>query len=290
MTLSVGEQPLVLGDNDKSSPWYSTSIRIEVLRNAREILEEYARVPPETVETHILTLRDKIWDVFPYPCVGRFSFLDFYLHRMPLYSSLVDRLKSPDAKHLDVACCIGQDIRKLVYDGVPSQNIVGLEIEKGFVDAGYELFRDKQSLQSEFIVADILDDEDGTLEDMVHQFDSAHLGMCLHLWNRDDQTKALLRVIRLLKAAPGVAILGHTIGHTDGIEVSLGMNGKPSLRHNVQTWGALWADLSEATGSCWKVEAEMYDDDSMRDRLGVAKPSWWDSQWRLLAFEVTRKS
>ncbi|KAH0421241.1 methyltransferase domain-containing protein [Colletotrichum camelliae] len=284
------EQSLVLGDSDKSPPWYATRIGNEVLENAREILETYARVPPEDVETHVMTLRDKIWGVFPYPCVGRFSFLDFYLHRMPLYISLVDRLKGSDTKHLDVACCVGQDIRKLVYDGVPSQNIVGVEIEKGFVDAGYELFRDKESLHTRFVVADIVDDKDGVLDDMVYHFDSAHLGMCLHRWDGKDQLKALRRIVRLLKPEPGVAILGHTIGHVKGIEVSLGINGKPSLRHNVQTWEALWADLSEVTGSRWKLTTDMYDDDGMRDRLGVAKPSWWDSQWRLLAFEIVREA
>ncbi|KAF3802781.1 Methyltransferase trt5 [Colletotrichum gloeosporioides] len=233
--MNVDQQSLVLGDSDTSAPWYTTRVGIDVLENARDILETYARVSPENVEAHVLTLRDKIWSVFPYPCIGRFSFLDFYLHRMPLYSSLVNRLKEPNAKHLDVACCVGQDIRKLVYDGVPSENIVGVEIEKGFIDAGHELFRDKQSLHTKFVVADIVDDKDSVLEAMACQFDSAHLGMCLHLWDREDQLKALRRVIRLLKSESGVAILGHTIGHVEGIEVSLGMNGKPSLRHNLRT-------------------------------------------------------
>ncbi|KAF4912204.1 Methyltransferase trt5 [Colletotrichum viniferum] len=288
--MNVDQQSLVLGDSDTSAPWYTTRVGIDVLENARDILETYARVSPENVEVHVLTLRDKIWSVFPYPCVGRFSFLDFYLHRMPLYSSLVNRLKEPNAKHLDIACCVGQDIRKLVYDGVPSETIVGVEIEKGFIDAGYELFRDKQSLHTNFVVADVVEDKDGVLETMVCQFDSAHLGMCLHLWDREDQLKALRRIIQLLKSEPGVAILGHTIGHVEGIEVSLGMNGKPSLRHNLRTWEALWTDLSETTGSRWKVTAEMYDDDDMRGRLGVTKPSWWDSKWRLLAFEVVREA
>lgn len=54
--MNVDQQSLVLGDSDTSAPWYTTRIGIDVLENARDILEKYARVSPENVETHVLTL------------------------------------------------------------------------------------------------------------------------------------------------------------------------------------------------------------------------------------------
>lgn len=40
---------------------------------------------------------------------------------------MVQRLKD-GARYLDVGCCLGQDIRKLVADGVPSAHLYGVEL------------------------------------------------------------------------------------------------------------------------------------------------------------------
>ena len=39
----------------------------------------------------------------------------------PVYDEVVSRLKK-DSKLLDLGCCFGQDIRKLIHDGVPAEN------------------------------------------------------------------------------------------------------------------------------------------------------------------------
>lgn len=48
-------------------------------------------------------------------------FLQLNISLSPVYDEVLFRLKK-DEKLLDLGCCFGQDIRKLVQDGVPSQN------------------------------------------------------------------------------------------------------------------------------------------------------------------------
>ena len=65
--------------------------------------------------------RGQVWKIAPYPCVGGFKFLELNMSLSPTYGNVLSRLKGGD-KLLDLGCCLGQDIRKLVYDGVPSEN------------------------------------------------------------------------------------------------------------------------------------------------------------------------
>ena len=59
-----------------------------------------------------------------------------------------------DDKFLDVGCCFGQDIRKLLVDGSSAGHIYGLGKERGPVDLWYYLFRNRNIPSSTIIVAD----------------------------------------------------------------------------------------------------------------------------------------
>ncbi|KAF6810484.1 methyltransferase domain-containing protein [Colletotrichum sojae] len=278
---------VVIGDKAKTAPWYVQTLEDEISPEALELMEKYAHVAPADIRDHIITMRDKIWDVFPYPCVGHFSFLNLNLSTRPAYPRLVARLRDdPDARHLEVAPCVGQDLRKLIHDGVPSDRITAVELEPGYIEAGYELFRDRDTLKARFVSADMLDEKNTELNAMEGTFDTAHLGHCLHLWTRDDQMVVLKRVMRLLKQKLGVVIVGTMVGHADGVELP-GIFNRPSLRHNLQTWESLWADLSKETGTRWKLRTEV------GDQIGVGpalrKPEWWDNNWRFVGFEVERE-
>ena len=44
--------PAMTGDNDQV-PWYTTSLAAFLRPQARKFIEEYAKVPPDKVESHI---------------------------------------------------------------------------------------------------------------------------------------------------------------------------------------------------------------------------------------------
>lgn len=90
----------------------------------------------------------------PYPCIGVFRFLDFPACLSPVYLEVLERVRAGET-FLDLGCCFGQDIRKLIYDGAPSDNIVGVDTEPGFIDLGDELFGDRETLQARFYTGDV---------------------------------------------------------------------------------------------------------------------------------------
>lgn len=65
--------------------------------------------------------RDQAWQIAPYPCIGGWMFLQLNMSLSPVYDEVLCRLKKGE-KLLDLGCCFGQDIRKLVHDGAPSEN------------------------------------------------------------------------------------------------------------------------------------------------------------------------
>lgn len=167
---------------------------------------------------------------------------------------------------------MGQDIRKLVYDGAPSENIYASDLNGQFWDTGYELFLDKSSLKAKFVEADIFDDNSG-LQQLKGKFDIVHAASFFHLFDWDGQVAAAKRVTELLKAEPNVLILGRQAGRTEsGDFSSRAEQNKSRYWHNPTSWAKLWEKVGEETGTKWKVEA-CFDDsaDSLRKKSGLAE-------------------
>jgi SAM-dependent methyltransferase len=175
--------------------------------------------------------------------------------REDLYPRLLARLRAGDT-FLDVGCCLGQDIRKLVFDGVPGENLTGAELNQGFLDLGYELFCDADTLQATFLNANILEEGGILLGGYRGKFDVVQLGMILHLFSWEEQVKVFEHTIKLLKPdKPGTSIIGQATGHLDGIS-SLGWT-KDSFKHNVESFKHLVAEVESTTGTRWEVKAEL---------------------------------
>jgi SAM-dependent methyltransferase len=56
---------------------------------------------------------------------------------------------------LDLGCGFAQDIRKLAFDETPAENLYGVDLHNKPIDLGYNMLRDKESLKSRFVIADI---------------------------------------------------------------------------------------------------------------------------------------
>lgn len=197
---------------------------------------------------------------------------------------MVQRLRQ-GAKYLDIGCCLGQDIRKLVADGAPSENLYGVEILEGFVQLGYEFFRDKDTLKTQFLQADILD-PNSQLQSLEGTVDFIHLGMVLHIFSWEEQRDIFETCIRTLKPQAGALILGHALGDLEGATVPGRHEGVQAFRHNVETFCRLWAEISERTGIKFDCRAVI------DEGLGVAegRRKWDVAAARRLVFEVERLS
>ena len=190
------------------------------------------------------------------------------------------------ARHLDIGCCVGQDIRKLVHDGVPGGQIVGIELEEGFTSLGYDLFNDRDTLQARFINADMLDITNEELNALDGTFDTIHIGLVLQLFNLEEQIQFLINTIHKLKKQPGGLIVGHTLAHADGVEVPGAFN-KPNMRHNWETWKEMWSEIERRTGTRFELRGGIDEKIGFGDRRGTR--TWRPEGWRRIVFEVWMK-
>ncbi|MCJ1391923.1 hypothetical protein MMC18_004790 [Xylographa bjoerkii] len=282
-----------VGDRNKDVPWYSEELE-GVGPAAREVLEKYSKIPPEQVVPHVLEIRDRAWQIWPYPCIGQFRFLDLSIGLQPLYPQILSRLKSPrSATLLDLGCCFGQDIRKLVHDGAPATSLYGAELRGGFLDMGYELFRDRETLASKFIEADVFAEADGdTLAELDGKVDVVYTASFLHLFGWEEQVKVGKRIVRLLKAEKGVVVFGRQVGTLEPREYQRKTEeGGSVYRHDGGSFKRMWEQIGKETGTEWRVEVQMDEVAGWgrgRDKIDKGWKKWNDDNTRRLRFEVER--
>ena len=190
----------------------------------------------------------------PYPCIGLYRFLNLTLLTHPFYNTILGRLRCPDATYLDIGCCFGQDLRQLVQDGIPSQRLIGLDIEGPLMETGYDFFLDRTTLQSRFLVADVFK---GAAQGAVWTdlekcgINVLHCSAFFHLFTLAEQISAAKNIARLLEQ-DGV-IVGRQIGSVKPGDVPAIKEGSSSYRHDVETFDAMWRQVGEATQTRWEV-------------------------------------
>ncbi|KAJ9660201.1 hypothetical protein H2198_002707 [Neophaeococcomyces mojaviensis] len=221
-----------------------------------KILQDYSGVPPDQQTEHILKVRNRAYKAYPYPCLGRFRFLELDISRHPQYKEYVlpiltgvEQTQGWKPVFLDLSSCLGQDLRKLAFDGVNPQWLWGSDIHQDFIDAGYELFRDEHKMPKDHFIcpADVFDNSEGNnLSVLDGRVDMMHVTAVFHLFNREQEDLLAARCLRLLnKNRPsGVdgLIFGSQVGNIDAREF-VRANGSRRYRHNEQSWRKMWESV-----------------------------------------------
>lgn len=311
-----------VGTQDRSVDWFQDELE-DIDPQARSVLETYSKIPSDQVIPHVLKIvghvfslcqktmdlsikyfafmsqakkhillvmqrltshqRDTAWEVFPYPCIGQFRFLDMAIGGFDAYPEVVKRLKSGKEKLLDLGCCFGQDIRRLVSDGVPDKVCIGSDIHQGFLDLGYDLFLDKDSLHSEFIEADIFEAQ-SKLTPLEGHIDIIHASSFFHLFGYEGQKKIARRVVQILKPQKDSLLVGRQVGNVKAHEEESSASGSGSMYlHDVESWKQMWKEIGDETGTQWEVEAVLEDWPLVGNRV-----SWHKEGTKRIHFAVRR--
>lgn len=277
-TSAQAEQSASNQDSDAGIPRMFVPTLKSIPPAMSALLSTYSSIPVEDQIPHIVSVRDKTYATHPYPCLGRFRFVDLDLSIHPLYQSdiLPLMLRAPETftpvHHpvlLDLGTCLGQDLRKLIYDGVDPDRLYGSDIAPGFIDAGYTLFRDEHKLPRDkhFLVpGDVFDDADGNvLSRLDGKVDVVNVTAVFHLFDLPQQVKVAHRVLRLLRRDPGqkVLIVGAQVGKVDA-EASVRSNGRRLFRHNIKSWRDMWEGVFASQEwrdkvASYHVEGELQD-------------------------------
>ena len=157
---------------------------------------------------------------------------------------------------LDFACGLGQDLRKLAYDGVNAKKLYGVDSSQGLIDAGSYLFQDRTT-DLTFVTGNIwADDPLKNLPMGEKTFDIVHCSAFFHVFSFDQQIRIAKTLAGFLSENSNALIFGWTTGMMEAGEYVVGRNGEGrAYAHNVQSFQNLWEVVREQTQTTWHVEA-----------------------------------
>eukprot|EP01120_Amphizonella_sp_Union-15-10_P016780 TRINITY_DN9055_c0_g1_i1.p1 TRINITY_DN9055_c0_g1~~TRINITY_DN9055_c0_g1_i1.p1 ORF type:complete len:254 (+),score=28.25 TRINITY_DN9055_c0_g1_i1:96-857(+) len=184
-----------------------------------ETLLLFPSLTPEQVLTRAEKTRTKALEVCDYRCIREWRFLETRINTNPIYPKVLPNLQNKTI--LDLGCCFGTDIRRLLYDGAKAQNIVGVDQYSQFLEFGFELFGDKELLQNRFIVSDFLVDNLAkrlTENNFPISFDVIYASSILHLLTDEECKQFLKLAFSLLN--PGGIFFGQSVGASTPVLVN----------------------------------------------------------------------
>ncbi|KAJ5294322.1 hypothetical protein PENANT_c006G08543 [Penicillium antarcticum] len=220
----------------------------------RSILEEYSNIPADKILEHVRQLRDRAFAIFPYACVGKFSFLQLSIASSPAYPEILRRVKAGD-KLLDLGCAFGQELRRLIYDGAPYSNLYGSDLRPEFLELGCDLFLDHDKMKEQLIGADILDENSNLMGRLMGQLDIVYISLFLHVFDWEKQVEVAKRVLDLLAAKPGSMIVCRIMACRDQTLVNATLARMPYYYHDLASWNRLWERIKSDTGLQLDVES-----------------------------------
>ncbi|KIJ52457.1 hypothetical protein M422DRAFT_156563 [Sphaerobolus stellatus SS14] len=258
----------------------------------------------EELKRHITRIQEEAYKKFPYPCIRRFLFTNLQITRLPDYENVLNLGRTrPDCVLLDVGCCFGHDIRFLISNGFPAENIVALDIKRDLWDLGMKLFNsDPNQLPVHFLEGDIFSNEvldlqgpnmpvfpllqnlNGTLNPLKTRISVIHVSLVFHLFSEEKQLELAHRLAALLSPLPGSIIFGN---HISLSEKGIHPNNTSGIRmfcHSPESWQAMWDGVVFPKGtvevkSQLVSAAAMHSSKSSKEDLSNFDGRDTDSRW-----------
>ncbi|KAL7319276.1 hypothetical protein PS15m_002433 [Mucor circinelloides] len=180
-----------------------------------QLYREYVGVDKiQDLESHLTAIQQTLAEQgrINYRCIQRFKFAFsricerfFYKDLIRLGQTLEQQQKAP--YFLDIGCCTGTDLRKMILDGYPKDYLIGMDIEQCYIDCGYKLFKDDPATcPIRFIIDDLFTFEKTHV--LCNTISIVHAGSVLHLFDLDQIAQFIHRATWLLKPG-GILAGGH---------------------------------------------------------------------------------
>ncbi|KAL5334681.1 hypothetical protein BJX70DRAFT_377422 [Aspergillus crustosus] len=218
------------------------------------ILEKHSKIPVDNIVHHVNEVRDRAFAVFPYACIGQFSFVELSIADSPYYPEMLERTKQGD-KLLDLGCAFGQELRQLLYDGAPATNLYGSDIQQDFLNLGYELFLDRAILpDSQLIAADVLNKHSSLFTRLSGKLSIVYISLFLHVFEFEKQITVAENVLNLLAAQPGSLIVCRVTACRDQGVLTATRERMPYYYHDLASWRRLWEEVQSQTGVKLSIE------------------------------------
>lgn len=197
--------------------------------------------------------------------------------RSPHYTRILERVKA-GALFIDLGCGLGQDVRRLAFDGAPSENLYGLDLYSELMELGYELFRDRETLKATFLAQDFFEDTP-LLWKIDGRLGAINSGYFMHLWDWEGQVKLGLRMVKMLASGQdeGGLLVGVHFGQKQPLTVKMD-DGREMFVHSRDSLLKLWGEVEGLAGRKLRVEAAVEDD----ERCKIYSPHTVRLRWSVL--------
>ncbi|KAI0826567.1 hypothetical protein BC628DRAFT_1419076 [Trametes gibbosa] len=211
-------------------------------------------------------VQKRAYEMYPYPCIRAFHFVSLMMATNDVYPAVLETGKRDRTSLLlDLGCCMGTDVRKVVQDGYPANQVLGCDIRPEYITLGHELFADAGRSPIRFFTANVFDlspapsaaessptaapeDLEKLLSPSTVITDLAQLrgalthvyaGALFHLFDEETQYALALRVAALLRRRPGAVVFGRHQGLEEEGYVDDHL-GRKRYGHSEASWPRLW--------------------------------------------------
>ncbi|KAG7086729.1 hypothetical protein E1B28_002662 [Marasmius oreades] len=257
------------------------------LRRFEETLQVHRRFSKDKEEgegaviRRIGKARELGMKIAPHTCIRESIFAEPRIDHHFLYESVLEEARKPGPtpkRLVDVGCCMGSDIRKLIFDGFEAENVLGIDLEKGYFDLGVMMYNEYSKSPFEFREADVLSKDFCRFNPGLESgFDFVHSANVIHLFEATRQLQ-FFRIMAFL-AKPGGCIWGRQVGliEDENTEVYRQPSGK-GARFTASEFKSL---IVEATG--WDEEEIGYQSRMVKytELRDARKDKGWVLQWSI---------
>jgi hypothetical protein len=210
-------------------------------------------------------------------------FLSSTISHLPIYPTIIDHIKA-GASFIDVGCYMGTDLRFLVKNECPQENLYGTDLIDHW-GLGFELFKDQEKFHAKYLLGDILE-PDAKLKELEGNMDFISATHLLHNWDWATQVRACCNLSKLSRL--GTMIIGYQVGTVNPEMAKWNKQGEENgaKLHTPETFQEMWKEVEERTGTKWECKAVIKEWEDLGQR-GEVRQYIGDSA-KLLEFVVTR--
>ncbi|KAJ3551506.1 hypothetical protein NM688_g4664 [Phlebia brevispora] len=232
----------------------------------------------DELKKHILQVQAEIYAVFPYVCILWFTFAKLKITRIPAYKELLKLGKEREgAIYLEMACCVGNDLRKAIADGFPAKQVIASDLQPEFWEMGHKLFKSTpESFPVPFIAGDAFDPKFlapspilsvlptaplprlntlTSLTPLVRCISAIHASAFFHLFSEEKQLQLAKSLASLLLPEPGSIIFGEHVGMPQKGNLE-DKEAHDMFCHSPESWKEMWETQVFEPGQA-KVDAHL---------------------------------
>ncbi|GJE92394.1 S-adenosyl-L-methionine-dependent methyltransferase [Phanerochaete sordida] len=230
--------------------------KLTLTEEERDFLHKAVTADDDELRQKITAIQKEAYAAYAYPCIYMFHFVRLFMRENPIYPAVVAAGQSKPTVFLDLGCCMGTDVRKLVADGYPAARVLGCDLRAEFPALGHKLFGDADSCGIHFFADDIFAVPDALpahdaagpldvaavtdLKQLYGHVDHFYAGALFHLFDEATQHALALRVARIVKHTPGTVVFGRHQGLEQAGYIEDGWSSRKRYGHSPASWPLLW--------------------------------------------------